>query len=55
MPRKTEKLTIRIDPAVKETLRQAAQHYNRSVANLLEVLVLEHCRKIGIKRGGLGL
>lgn len=49
MPRKTEKLTIRIDPVVKESLRQAAEHDNRSIANLLEVLILEHCRKIGIK------
>lgn len=49
MPRKTEKLTIRIDPVVKESLRRAAEHDNRSIANLLEVLVLEHCRKIEIK------
>lgn len=49
MPRKTEKLTIRIDPVVKDGLRKASEHDNRSIANLLEVLILEHCRKIGIK------
>jgi len=49
VPRKTEKLTIRIDPVVKESLRRAAEHDNRSIANLLEVLILGHCRKIGIK------
>jgi hypothetical protein len=46
---KTERLTIRIDPIVKESLWRVAEHDNRSVANLLEVLILEHCKKIGIK------
>ncbi len=46
---KTERLTIRIAPIVKELLWRAAEHDNRSVANLLEVLILKHCKKIGIK------
>ena len=49
MPRKTDKLTIRIAPTVKDALREASEHDNRSVANLIEVLVLTHCKKIGIK------
>jgi len=52
VPRKTDKLTIRIAPTVKDALREASAHDNRSVANLIEVLVLAHCKKIGIKVKG---
>ncbi|MBI5577486.1 MAG: hypothetical protein HY896_14130 [Deltaproteobacteria bacterium] len=53
VPRKTEKLTIRIDPVVKEALRQAAEHDNRSVANMIEVLIRDHCRKAGVEIEGV--
>lgn len=49
MPRKTEKLTIRIDPVVKEVLREAADKEHRSVANLLEVLIRKHASRLGIQ------
>lgn len=45
MPRKTEKLTIRIDPTVKEALRLASGNENRSVANMIEVLIRDHCKQ----------
>lgn len=49
MPRKTEKLNIRIDPIVKSALGKASEHENRSVANMIEVLIRSHCAGKGIK------
>jgi len=43
MPRKTDKLNIRIDPAVKAALQKASEAEHRSIANMVEVLVLKHC------------
>jgi len=47
-PRKTQILNVRIDPAVKEALRVAAAREQRSVANMVEVLVRRHCEAMGI-------
>ena len=47
-PRKTAALNIRIDPAVKEAVREAAARQHRSVANFVEVLIREHCDREGI-------
>lgn len=41
MPRKTDKLTIRIDPIVKNALREVAETEHRSISNMVEVLILE--------------
>ena len=49
VPRKTEKLNIRIAPVVKAALWKASEHDNRSVANMVEVLILSHCADKGIK------
>ena len=45
---KTATLNLRIDPALKEALRAAANHDHRSVANMVEVLIRDHCHKEGI-------
>ena len=42
--RKSATLTIRLEPAFKETLRAAAESERRSLANLVEVAVAEYCR-----------
>lgn len=42
--RKSATLTVRIAPAFKETLRTAAESERRSLANLVEVAVVEYCR-----------
>ena len=47
-PRKTATLNLRIDPAIKEAVREAALHEHRSVANLIEVLIRRHCEELGI-------
>lgn len=46
---KSETLTIRISPAVKETLQKLADDERRSVGNLIEVMVLERQEKSGKK------
>ena len=46
MPRKTDKLTIRIATAVKAALREVAEAEYRSISNMVEVMILErHERK----------
>jgi hypothetical protein len=47
-PRKTTTLNLRVDPAIKEALREAAKRENRSIANMIEVLIRRHCETEGI-------
>jgi hypothetical protein len=48
-PNKTSILNLRIDPALKEAVREAAHRDNRSIANLIEVLIRNHCAEIGVE------
>ena len=45
---KTAALNIRINPNLKEALRIAAKSDHRSVANMVEMLVIKHCENEGI-------
>ncbi len=45
---KISTLNLRIDPAVKSAVRQAAAREHRSVANMVEVLIRRHCDQTGI-------
>jgi len=47
-PKKTATLNLRIDPILKEAVREAALRDQRSVANLVEVLIRRHCQEQGI-------
>jgi hypothetical protein len=47
-PRKTSTLNLRIDPALKEAARTAALREHRSIANLVEWLIRQHCEAAGI-------
>ena len=47
-PKKTATLNLRIDPAIKEAVKEAAELERRSVANMIEVLITEHCEAVGI-------
>jgi hypothetical protein len=42
---KTEVLTVRLEPLVKNALRDAAGSERRSLANMLEVMVLDWCQR----------
>lgn len=50
MPRnKCETLSIRTTAEIKDLIRQAAEQEHRSVASMLEVLVMAHAEQTGIK------
>lgn len=49
MELKTETLNLRVTPAFKDLVREAAERERRSISNLIEVLVHEHCQKSGIQ------
>jgi hypothetical protein len=47
----TEKTTIlnfRIEPNIKEALCTAAERDHRSIANMVAVMIREHCERVGI-------
>jgi hypothetical protein len=45
---KTTTLTFRIDPNIKEALCIAADRDHRSIANMVAVMIREHCARVGI-------
>lgn len=45
---KTTTLTFRIEPGLKEALRMAAAQEHRSIANMVEVMIRDHCTRTGI-------
>jgi hypothetical protein len=45
---KTATMTLRVSPTVKAAARRAAEHDRRSVTNLVEVLILDHCKTLNI-------
>ena len=49
MPKtKISTLNLRINPAIKDAVREAAAMEHRSVANMVEVLIRRHCDQEGI-------
>ena len=45
---KTTTLTFRIEPNIKEALCTAADRDQRSIANMVAVMIREHCARVGI-------
>lgn len=45
---KTATLNLRIDPLLKDALRTVALQEHRSIANMVEVMIREHCESKGI-------
>lgn len=45
---KTATLSFRIKPNLKDALRVAAAREHRSIANMVEVMVLDYCGREGI-------
>ncbi|EGJ12177.1 type II toxin -antitoxin system TacA 1-like antitoxin [Rubrivivax benzoatilyticus] len=45
---KTATLTLRIEPEIKQALQRAAELEHRSIANMIEVLIRDHCKAKGI-------
>ncbi len=42
-------LNLRISPEVKNALKEAATLDHRSLNNMVEFLIIEHCKKIGVE------
>ena len=49
MANKTTTVTFRMSPSVKELLRIAAGKERRSVANMIEMMVVEYAKHLGIE------
>lgn len=47
---KTASVSFRVSPRFKVLLEAAATHANRSLTNMLEMLLFSHCEKKGIKK-----
>ena len=45
---KTATMTLRVDPRIKAAVEAAAQRDHRSITSLIEVLILNHCRSVGL-------
>jgi len=45
---KSTTLTVRIHPGVKEGLRAVAEKERRSLANMIEVMIRDYCRRAGV-------
>lgn len=45
---KISTLNLRIEPGIKEAVREAAAREHRSVANMIEMLIRRHCDQAGI-------
>ena len=46
---KISTLNLRIEPGIKEAVREAAALEHRSVANMVEMLIRRHCDETGIR------
>jgi len=46
---KAETLSIRTSAEIKQLLRMAAEHERRSIASMIEILVVEYARSHGLK------
>jgi hypothetical protein len=47
--RKSETVTVRLSPSVKEGLRRVAHREHRSIANMMEVMIRDYCGRQGIE------
>lgn len=47
-PPKSGFLSLRIDPGLKEAIKEAAQQDNRTVANWVETVLRQRCQELGI-------
>lgn len=46
--RKTDAINLRMAPATKELLRLAASKEHRTLSNMIDFLILDHCERNGI-------
>lgn len=44
---KTETLNLRVEPRIKEALRNIALKEHRTLANMVEYLIVDYCERAG--------
>ncbi len=49
---KTATLTFRIEPELKEAVRIASVNENRSIANMIAVMIRDYCVQVGVEIQG---
>jgi len=50
---KSQVVSVRVEPHIKEALQLAATHEMRSLANMVEVMVVAYCRAQGYPLNGV--
>lgn len=50
---KSEAVSVRVDPNIKAALQSAADRELRSLANMIEVMVVTYCRDHGVPLDGI--
>ena len=50
---KTEAVSVRVEPEIKAALLKAADREMRSLANMIEVMVIAYCRSNGYPTDGI--
>lgn len=50
---KTEVVSVRVEPQIKAALQAAAEREMRSLANMVEVMVVAYCRTNGVRLDGV--
>jgi hypothetical protein len=50
---KTQAVSVRVEPHIKEALQSAAEKEMRSLANMVEVMVVTYCRTHGYPLTGV--
>jgi len=45
---KSETITVRIEPTVKEGLKAMAEQERRSQANMIEIMIRDYCKRNGV-------
>ncbi len=50
---KSEVVSVRVEPHIKAALQSAAEREMRSLANMIEVMVVAYCRANGVPMEGV--
>lgn len=50
---KSEVVSVRVEPHIKAALQSAAEREMRSLANMIEVMVVAYCRANGVRMDGV--
>ena len=50
---KSEVVSVRVEPHIKAALQSAAEREMRSLANMIEVMVVAYCRTNGVPMDGV--